>query len=549
MKFEHRNSLIAALALVIANLVSPVARAVPPEYMRSIALHPSDPQLFVLRYESAFGGLWFSRDGGQSLQMVPGQSFYKYDLRRFVPMQLTGEGKFLLALDNGLRVDDGKGCGLEKEEPALAGLWVADLAAHPSEPDTTFLITTGDTKGKHAGIWRRKQGVVTSLGTSEPPAAMPNRPSFIATGLRAVVRAASSEGVRLIVAGVSYDYSTTTSVSTPVLRVSDNLGMSWTTHPIPDKTGGNPRILHVDGSDPFKALLYIENGFGEDASDAIDPIFITKDGGAMITPYLDKVQVAGEIVVLPSGQVLIGDRGVPGGLWSAANLDAAPSKIADYSVHCLAFQKQTQKLFMCKLNELGFYDVASNTFCSIFRPSDTASLVSCPSAPLTENKDVARQLCGGFCGAAHYASAPVCSTFMPPPTTNLCGPSAVAFDNDDPDPEKRWIEPPGASGAPRCTGFTGPTPVDAGTGTLVDAGAGAVDGGAPTGDDAGSELDAGDEQDAAAPAGERGEDAAKKGGGGCQLGLAGDASARHVALFGALALLLGLAVRRQRRAR
>jgi hypothetical protein len=547
------RGLAAALAFLSVSLSGVVAHAVPPEYFRNIVLHPTDPNIFVLRYESAFGGLFFSRDGGHSLQMVPGQSFYRYDLRRFVPMQFAGDGKLLLALDSGLDIDNGMGCFppppntnvAHYSDPAVAGLWVADLAPHPSDPDTTFLVTTADPKDKgHSGLWKRdKQGAITPFGAADPAPAMPNKFSFIATGLKVVARAASTEGLRFIMTGTTYDNTTATAVSAPVLRVSDNLGMSWTNHPIPDpnKTGGNPRLLYVDGSDPFKALVFLENGFGEDSDDAIDPIFVTKDGGQSFTPYLDKVQVAGEFVALPSGQLLIADRGIPGGLWSAANLDAAPSKIADYAVHCLAYQAKTQKLFMCKLNELGYYDVGANSFCEIFRPSDAASFVSCPSAPLEQNVDGIKQLCGGFCGAAHYSSAPVCSTFTPPAMTNLCGPMANMYDNENADPDKRWIEPPGPGAAARCAGFTGPVPVaDAG---MPDASAaGTSDAGGGTSSDAGaaSEHDAGSTHDAGTSGESEDGGVAKKKHGGCQLAVGTHGSWRSALLsMLALALLIG----------
>lgn len=565
MKCERRSasSLLGALGFVAVSLSSAVGHAVPPEYLRSIALHPTDPKVFALRYESAFGGLFFSKDGGQSLQMVPGQSFYKYDLRRFIPMLYASDGKLLLALDSGLDIDNGAGCfpavpsdgtAGHYSDPAVAGLWIADLAQHPTDPDTIFLLTTADAKDKgHTGLWKRdKAGKITPIGASEPPPAMMGKFPFLATGLKVIARAASTEGVRFISVGTATDYSKMTPVSTPVLRVSDDLGMTWTSHTIPDpnKTGGNPRLLWVDGaSDPFKALVYLENGFGEDSDDALDPIFVTKDGAMSFTPYLDKVQVAGEFARLPSGQLLIADRGIPGGLWSAPNLDTAPTMIADFSVHCLAYQPQTQKLFMCKLNELGYYDVASNTFCEIFQPADTTAFVSCPSAPLEQNASGIKQLCNGFCGAAHYSSAPVCSTFTPPAGTNLCGPAAYAYDNNSPNPDNRWIEPPGSGAAPRCMGFTAPTKTDAGV-PAADAGTPASDAGMSSsgGSDSGAvHSDAG-----AAGGGEEdeGEDAGSrprpKKGSGCQLSSARDPHAGQFAALSLLALFAALGLRRPR---
>jgi hypothetical protein len=543
-----------AAALLFSGLcsISSSVQAVPPEYFRNLALHPSDPNVMVLRYESAFGGLFFSRDAGHSFQMLPGQTFTKYDLRRFVPMLIDGEGKLIVGLDTGLHVDDGKGCALDKIDETLGELWIADVAPHPSEPDTTFLITTGDTKGKHSGVWRRKGGTVSPLGMSEPAPAMPNKFPFIASALRVIARPASTEGVRLLVLGTSYDYATTTPVVTPVLRVSDDLGMSWTSHTIPDaaKAGGSPRFLLVDASsDPFKALIQLDNGFGEDSTDPMDTILVTKDGGQNFTLFSDKLQVAGEVAQLPSGEILLGDRGfapMGGGLWLAANLDSAPTKIADFAVHCLAYQPKNQKLYLCKLNELGYYDVSAKSFCEIFQPPDTTSFVSCPSAPLEQNAAGIKQVCNGFCGAAHYSSAPVCSTFTPPAMTNLCGPAAYMYDNSDPDPNKRWVEPPGPGAAPRCTGFTGPSQ-DGGVAPVGDAGSAGTDAGGSSGTtDAGaaSSSDAGSPQ--VGPDGEDDAGTTHKKGGGCQLAARDDGRSASTALSGLLALLFGFTLRRMR---
>jgi hypothetical protein len=557
MKSARRTSrFLAALAAPVVALSAGVAHAVPPEYFHSIALHPTDPQVFAVRYESAFGGLFLSRNGGQSFQLVPARAFYNYGLQRRVPMTFAGDGTLLLALDSGLLVDDGKGCmppppasAPHASEAAVAGLWVMDVTPHPTDPDTSFVLTSGDTMGAHSGVWRRnKQGLV-ALGKSEPAPAMPGKLPFIASDLAVIARTASMDGVRFIEAGTKYDHSTTPLTTSPVLRVSDDLGTTWTTYNIPDpnKTSGNARILLVDGSEPFKAIVSLENGFGEESSDPMDPLFVTKDGGQSFTPYLDKIQVAEDAVLLPSGQILIGDRGGAGGLWSADNFDATPTKIRDSSVNCLAYQPKTQKLLMCSHYEVGYYDVANKSFCAMFRMNEVAAFPSCPSAPLDQNAKGIDQLCNGLCGAAHFASAPVCTSFPIPPN-RTCGPSAVAYDNSNPDPNKRWVEPPGDNAAPRCAGFVGRpdggvAPVaDAGVGqadAAIDAGVGVVqEAGTPAAPDAAiANPPAQMEDDAGSPS-------KKKKSSGCQLA-SGATGFEGAALFATVAFMVGLARRRQ----
>lgn len=526
--FETQGILSVGAALSIS-MWSAQGLAVPPEYFHSIALHPTDPNTFVARYEGAFGGLFMSRDGGKTVQIVPGQAFYTYGLRRWIPMLIAGDGKLLIALDTGLDVDNGAGClpappegEAHYSEPAVKGLWVTDVTSHPSDPKVSFVLTTGDTKGAHAGVWRRDaQGVITALGTSQPLAAG-GKLQFMAGDLHVVARSASIDGVRLIVAGSAFDHSVMPMTSTSVLRISDDLGATWTSTPIPDTTGGNPRILIADGSEPLRAIVAIENGFGEESSDPVDPVFVTKDGGKSFTPYLDKLQVIGDSVLLPSGEILLADRGSPGGLWSAPNFDTPPTKVRESNVNCLAYQASTQKLVMCAGYEIGYFDLASKQFCAMVRMNEATGFPSCPSAPLDQNKKAIDQLCGGFCGAAHYASAPVCTAFKAPANVT-CGVSAVAYDNMSPDPDKRWLEPPGMNAAPRCAGFTGRP--DGGVAPVADAGtSGGGDAGITGGGDAGVPADAAVSAPPDASGGViPGADAAvnpttpgKKGGSGCQ---------------------------------
>jgi hypothetical protein len=447
------------------------------EYLRRLTLHPTNPQLFVLRYEAALGGLLFSRDGGKSLQIVPGQSFDMYPLQRRVPMLMTGDGKLQISLDSEVRTDDGTGCSLNTSEPALQGAWIADLASHPSDPNVSFVVTSAPASGKYAGLWRRDaQGVFTPIGAADIAGTALGEVPFRPTSLTVIARAASVDGLRFIEGGRAAD-SASPGMQHPVLRVSDDLGASWTTHEIPDPSAshGAPQVLVVSGSDPFRALVALEAGLGEDDDDPYDPIYLTKDSGQSFTPYSDQIQVSGEAVLLPSGQILLGDRGVLGGLWSAPNFDSAPTKIQDWRVHCLAYQQATQKIFLCMRHELGFYDATSNSFCAFFEMTDTNAFVSCPSAPLEQNAKATAQLCSGYCSAQHYAEARVCETFDVGKAT-LCGPAARAYDTD-----VGYIPPPGPTSFLRCSGFESAPPdagvsadADAATPLFADADAGAI---------------------------------------------------------------------------
>jgi MYXO-CTERM domain-containing protein len=545
--------LVAGLAFTLIAFASAAGRAHTGEFVHGIALHPTDPRVFVARYEAGYGGLLYSRDGGSSVQIVPGLAFQMYPLRWRVPMLMTGDGKLLLSLDTELRIDDGTGCKLSAAEPALDKAWIADLTPHPSDPGVAFALTAaGGSTDKHAGLWKRDAaGVLAPFGASDVPTVTLGQVPFRATSLKVVARAASMDGLRFVEAGMLSD-ANAPQTRNPVLRISDDLGATWTTHAIPDTTAskGVPIVLLVSGADPLQALVALETGTGDDEKEPNDPIYLTRDGGQSFTLYLDQIQTSGEAVLLPSGQILIGDRGVPGGLWSAPSFGAAASKIQPWRVHCLGYQKTSEKIVMCTRHEIGFYDASSNSFCAFFAMDEVSGMASCPAAPYELNAKATEQLCGNYCTAQHFAAARVCETFDVGNAT-LCGQAARAYDADI-----EYIAPPGASASPRCSGFAKPPLPEAG---VRDAGVDAGDASAASEDDAGSD-DAGDDEDSAEEE-ENDEDAAvddeesdasddemrkkKKKGCACALG-APDAPLAEGLPLVLLAGVLGLRLRRRR---
>lgn len=446
-------------ALGLALLASP-ALAHTGEYLRAIALHPTNPDVFAVRYEAGLGGVMFSRDGGKTVNVMPGQAFYIYPLRWRVPMLMGGDGKLELALDDELRLDDGAGCGLEVERESIASGWITDLTQHPSDPNITFITTTANPNSdsvQHAGMWKRDaQGTLSPLGASDVQGATLGQLPFRPTSLEVIARSASVDGLRFLEAGLAADPSSP-AMQIPVLRISDDLGQTWSTHTIPNPTNsvGLPTILVATSGEPFKALVSFEDETTDvnDDADPDDPIYITRDGGQSFTLFLDAIQMSGSALLLPSGQVLLGGRGARGGLWSARDLDSAPNKVQDIAVHCLATQPGTQKVVMCRRHELGYYEPDTNAFCAFFQMTELKKVVSCPSAALDKNEKVTNQLCNGFCSAQHYSESPLCNSFDVG-NASLCGAAAHAYDV-----EIGYIAPPGITAAPRCSGAP---PLDAG---------------------------------------------------------------------------------------
>jgi hypothetical protein len=327
--------------------------------------------------------------------------------------------------------------------------------------------------------------------------------------------------------------------TSPVLRISDDLGATWTEHaiPDPDKTQGVVRLLAVEPGEPMKLVVALEVSSG--ATDQPDPIFVSTDSGASFKPYSSEILAAGPALRLANGQLLLGDSGSPGGLWLADGIGMPLRKIADYSIKCLAQQPKGGKVFMCKPYEIGLLDVAKAEFCGIFQLNETESLVSCPSADLTTNMSVQSQLCGAWCGPAHYAFTPMCAIYNKPNV--VCGIQARAWDTMDPNPERHWIEPPGSLAAPRCAGFERVVP--AGDAGVSDAGTSQSDAGTTHEDDAGAPADDAGHASTRADSGSSAEPKSDDGGG-CSVAVR--TRAQHSLAWLGLALFSLLAWRRRR---
>ncbi|HTU58711.1 MAG TPA: hypothetical protein VMF89_09760, partial [Polyangiales bacterium] len=439
----------AWLTVAALSLVSASVRADPFEFMRALTLHPSDPRLMALRYENAYGGLLLSRDGGHTFSLLPSLAIGSYPLRGHSPMLFARDGTLLVATDSSVLVDDGTGCRFGGAGP-LEDKWVADIAPHPSDPDVIFALTVASQEGDgHAGLWRRTASALTPLGTSDPAPGTQRRHRVLPTSLKVVARAASAGGLRFVVGAVVSEDGDPSKPTKHALRVSDDQGATWTTHEIPTGAGvaGVPLLLAIEGSDPFRALVALQVGLNEDTSEQsgpepVDPIFLTTDSAATFSPHNAGMKMGDQALLLPSGQVLIADRGRGGGLWSAASIDAPLSKIQEEPVHCLAYRPETDTVFMCRGHELGVLDLAANSFCAFFQMNDVLSLQSCPSQPIEGNKQAIDQLCNKWCGAQHFSSSPACASS---PALASCVAFGRAYDAD-----AGIVEAPGDFAAPSC---------------------------------------------------------------------------------------------------
>lgn len=438
------------MALLAGSLFGSVAHAGPPEYLQALAQHPTDPDRLVLHYDAAYGGLLVSNDGGKRFDIHPGLAFTASGLYRDRPaMSVLGDGTLLVGSSwDGLFVSDAESC-IKPSDLVQPGS-VFDVARHPVDASVAYFVGSNSTGGAR-GLWKRDSaGALTQLGVDDDAA-------FSARGLAVVSRADSSEQLRFVEVGLKPEGTEPDSTQIPAFRYSDDLGDTWTEQliPVADGLGGSPRLLAIKGDDPIKLVVALVR---VGSPDPLDPVLFSADTGKTFTQYTEQFGKVGQALVAPDGQLYLSDMGtstLQGGLWMASDIGSPLEKVADYSVHCLGYDKEVEQLYLCKAYELGRFDPASRAYCRMYQLNETADFLCdlstfpklSPTDMLTTEERVKQQqLCPAWCGASHYASTPFCGHYNDPKL--VCGVSARAYDLM-PEPGLRWVEPPGTD-EPRC---------------------------------------------------------------------------------------------------
>jgi hypothetical protein len=440
------NRVSAVLGLAALSFCAAGAHASPLELLSRIALHPSDPNIIVLSYEEGGQGLLYSRDGGQHFALRCGGSINPSFTHNGRPIALGGDGRLLIGFFTGMTQDDGSGCGWNEPMAALSGVQVADFAPHPADPRVTFLATANPSQGQRTGVFRRDaDGSIESIGVSDTGSS--GSAEFYATRLAVV--ALPGGGLRFYESGgraISADEFV------PVLRSSDDLAATWTSHVVSGIDAGRLLLLAVDPTHPDRLLLGIDREQGP------DEVLYSPDGGATSTPYLEPFDLGGASVA-PDGRWWVADRGganelsEPGALWSGASFGAAPEKLAGYGVRCLAYRPDDDRLFACRRSEFGTIS-AHGEFMLRMRFTDVEDFVACPGEDLALT--CKEQLCKNWCGPLQFSESPLCDAYDD--ETPLCGVAARGYARamTGPGPAESTAPPNGAAVAGSAPGPPGP---------------------------------------------------------------------------------------------
>lgn len=404
---------IAAISLTLLGLAAAPARAAPPELLSALALHPSDPDHLVLAYVQGGQGLLFSADGGHSFALRCGAAVSASFTRSRAPLFLTLDGETLLGTFEGLVRGGADGCGF-RDDAALSGLQVADIAAHPLDPALSFLVTANAADERWTGLLRRNaDGSFTELGGADARAAA----SVAMNRLRVV--ASPGGGLRFYASALR---ALGPDEYVPVIRVSDDAGATWRESTVTGAEGARLQLIAADPTNPDRIAVALQRDALEDT------VLISSDAGQTFEPRLELFEL-GASAVAPDGRLWLGDAGgdteysQPGALYLLDDFGAAPRELARYPVRCLGYRALDERLLVCQRSEFGSADPATGAFSRRASFETVAGFVACGGEPLDAICEP--QLCENWCGVLHYASAPVCDAYFEdsPP----CGPPARGY--------------------------------------------------------------------------------------------------------------------------
>lgn len=386
------------------------ANAGPIEEFAQILIHPGEPGTLAVRYVND-GGFLYSTDAGAHFGLGCGSMIAPGE-RTSGGSAITTDGSILYASSHGLWQGTHGGCDWG---PAVGveGQVVRDLIAHPGKPDWMLAVTwNGDPATMPNALWvRSPDGVWSVMGSTTD--ALLNR-------VRVAVR--PSGAARFYVGGQrglrkASDGSDETNY---LIRVSDDDGQTWIEHDFDMDIGTDIfRIEAVDPQQPDRILASIDRKNGME-----DSYLISDDQGATFTEYAIVTELGG-VAVAPDGRVWLGDRGdssrstSPRGVWTAPSLAAPPVVLtAAMQIGCLTYDASADQLLACSRYSLGRIDLASGAFAPMLTFASHDAFLQC------EDKDTVAvcktQLCSGYCGPGHFASAPLCTAYHDP----YCGPTA-----------------------------------------------------------------------------------------------------------------------------
>ncbi|HKU40719.1 MAG TPA: hypothetical protein VJR89_21310, partial [Polyangiales bacterium] len=261
-----RSFIRFAPALLV--LWSDVALAGPVERMADIAVHPTNPDVIVVRYAFGGTGLLYSSDGGHNFSLLCASAIDSTRPKADGPVVVGSDSHVFVGTFDTLWEDNGKGCGWASV-PEIKGRWTTDMTIDASDPTRLLAISGNGGEGVKNSIMRRDaSGKWTEIGTQDP------------IGLTSVRTVKTQKGLRIYESALRVDPS----MEQPIylLRYSDDDGKTWTENPLPvPMKNGSFKLEAVDPSNPERVLVV------EHHDKANDYLFLSRDAGKNFESYLE----------------------------------------------------------------------------------------------------------------------------------------------------------------------------------------------------------------------------------------------------------------------
>jgi hypothetical protein len=437
----------AVFALAVA-LGDTAQASGPVERLVQVMLHPTDPNLMVVRWGVASEGYLYSRDGGKTFAALCSAGITQLagfgadagvsSVTRVSSNAVNGnaatlldsEGHVQLTQLTGLWSDDGTGC---KWARALADAWPTSLALDPVSGELLAVVVVtkdvgNDREARSLLVRRSASGVWTSFDqASELVAHVAGQSAY--GGELKVTKTAT--GTRLY-ASVPVMQSNATTQNWKIAK-SDDGGKTWSAGPeLPAEQTESFSLVAVDPTNPKRLLAANTDDI------AADTLLISEDEGATFQPYGELRELTG-IAFAPDGTVYVGDQGDAmdvGGVWTAPALGQPLTKIEGTAgIDCVTWSQGKSALYVCQGDRVRLFDPAQSAFVGddVVRISEVPNVLSCSDADIGAVCQDQLNMGASWCCTGHYPCTPFCSMYdvTKSATTGqrvFCGKSGLAQD-------------------------------------------------------------------------------------------------------------------------
>jgi hypothetical protein len=421
---------VAALATLAVVAVGGVARASGPvERLVQVLLHPTNPDVIVVRWGLASDGYLISRDGGRTFSAfcsdaITASNGAEDSINHLSSKSVSGlgatlidaQGRLMLAQNGALWSDDGSGCSWN-QVPGFEGFWPYSLLRDPGAPDELLAVvnlSSGEFPDLEARARLLRRAADGSWQSWEQAGSIfPDVPGQRAYGSE-LVAAATEAGTRLYAtADVSRGPISANEVQTHHIVTSTDGGRTWSEgFPLGAELAANFVLLAVDPRQPRRVL-------GAQVSDnAADVLWLSEDEGKSFTNY-GQVRAVSAVTFAPDGRVYIADSGdstsgedAIGGLWTAAQLGQPLVKVDNTdSLDCLAWSEPRQTLYACVRDRFGTLDPQTGAFQQVTRMSEVGALVSCAGFDVRASCEAELNAGPSWCCTGHFPFTPLCGDY------------------------------------------------------------------------------------------------------------------------------------------